>query len=93
MRIMITGVAPYLNLDDGGQAAILEVDSATVESDEGLPQAELDAIFVRIQSWHDGPDHPNWAPQNRHLKPEDHPILVALRNKRLRVTIETLDEQ
>ncbi len=82
MRITVTGLANYLTLEDGGQAAILELLDPMMETDLPVPQPTADTFGVRIQSWHDAP-----------VKADDHPIIAALHHKRLRITIEILDEQ
>jgi len=89
MKIILEKVVDFIESDDGGQAKIIEIDSDEADvfiknnsiiEDESL--SSEDGFFVRIQSWY----------SSQKDKILTHPVIDALEGKRIRVTIEVIDE-
>lgn len=82
MKITIIGDPLKFDTEDSGCARIGHVEGElTVNDMEYGCEDEEDGLFVRIQSW-----------DSHRGKGEGHDLTNQLEGKRLRVTIETLDD-
>lgn len=87
-KIVMESVLSDVDYEDGGSAVIVNADWETQGADE--------SIFVRIQSWDDDVwEHPNESERLSTIERAQlgHKSIHELIGKRVRVTIEVIDEE
>lgn len=74
---------PEVHFEDGGQAAIMEI------GDDGVITGDDGCFFVKLQSW----DEKGVVPRNQpRPAPGSHKKFMSLLGKKVRITIEVIDE-